>query len=106
MIGFGIATIAVVGVFARWLFASTAAGIAALALYAVLPGSVYYARTFQPDVAMVFFLTAGLYAFARWTVDADGRFAARGRRGLRAAQLAFSQNKSRDRPHPWWSRSP
>ncbi len=72
-IGFGVATIAVVGAFARWLFASSAAGIAALALYAIFPGSVYYARTFQPDVAMVFFLTAGLYAFARWTVEADGR---------------------------------
>jgi len=72
-IGFGVATIALVGAFARWLFASTAAGIAALAVYAILPGSVYYARTFQPDVAMVFFLTAALYAFARWIVDHDGR---------------------------------
>jgi hypothetical protein len=80
-IGFGVATIAVVGAFARWLFASTAAGIAALALYAVLPGSIYYARTFQPDVAMVFFLCAALYAFARWVVDDDGR----SRRGALAA---------------------
>jgi hypothetical protein len=72
-IAFGLGTIVVAGAFARWLFASTIAGIAALAIYAILPGSVYYSRTFQPDVAMVFFLTAALYAYARWIVDDDGR---------------------------------
>jgi 4-amino-4-deoxy-L-arabinose transferase-like glycosyltransferase len=72
-IAFGVATIAVVGAFARWLFASTVAGIGALAVYAILPGAVYYSRTFQPDVAMVFFLVAALYAFARWVVDDDAR---------------------------------
>ena len=72
-IGFGLGTIVIVGAFARWLFASTAAGIAALAIYTILPGSVFYSRTFQPDVAMVFFLTAALYAYARWIVDDDAR---------------------------------
>lgn len=72
-IAFGVGTIALVGSFARWLFASTAAGIAALALYAILPGTIYYARTFQPDGAMVFFLVAGLYAYSRWVVDQDAR---------------------------------
>jgi hypothetical protein len=72
-IAFGVATIALVGAFARWLFASTVAGIAALAVYAVLPGTIYYSRTFQPDGAMVFFLVAALYAYARWVVDDDAR---------------------------------
>lgn len=83
-ISFGVTTIGFVGCFARWLFASTPAGIAALALYAIFPGSIYYSRTFQPDVAMTFFLVAGLYAWSRWVVDAD----ARGwRGGLAAAGL-------------------
>ncbi len=72
-IGFGVGTIAVVGFFARWLFASTFAGVAAMVLYAIFPGSIYYSRTFQPDGAMVFFLTAALYAWSRWIVDDDGR---------------------------------
>jgi hypothetical protein len=72
-IGFGVGTIAVVGFYARWLFGSTFAGLAAMALYAIFPGSIYYARTFQPDGAMVFFLTAALYAWSRWIVDEDGR---------------------------------
>jgi len=72
-IGFGVATIAVVGFYARWLFASAFAGVVAMALYAIFPGSIYYARTFQPDGAMVFFLAAALYAWSRWLVDEDGR---------------------------------
>ncbi len=68
-IAFGIGTIAVVGFFARWLFANALAGIAAMALYAIFPGSIYYSRTFQPDGAMVFFLVAALYAWSRWMVD-------------------------------------
>ncbi len=70
---FGVTTIGFVGCFARWLFKSTPAGIAALALYAIFPGSIYYSRTFQPDVAMTFFLVAGLYAWSRWVVDGDAR---------------------------------
>ena len=72
-IAFGAGTIVVVGFFARWLFASTVAGIAALAIYTILPGSIYYSRTFQPDGAMVFFLVAALYAWARWIHDDDAR---------------------------------
>ena len=74
-IAFGVGTIAVVGYFARWLFASSSAGVAAMALYAIFPGSIYYSRTFQPDGAMVFFLVAALYAWSRWIVDDDGAHA-------------------------------
>ncbi|MFN2461177.1 MAG: ArnT family glycosyltransferase [Candidatus Velthaea sp.] len=68
-LAFGLATIAVTGLFARRLFRSDVAGIAAAALYAVLPGSIYYSRTFMPDTAMVFFLTAAVYACVRWFYD-------------------------------------
>jgi 4-amino-4-deoxy-L-arabinose transferase-like glycosyltransferase len=57
------------GYFARWLFASAAAGLSAAAFYAAFPGSVYYGRTFTPDGAMVFFLTAALYACAKTICD-------------------------------------
>ena len=69
-LAFSLATIAMVGYFARWLFADAAAGIAAAFFYAIFPGSVYYGRTFMPDCAMVFFLTAALFAAARTLVDA------------------------------------
>ena len=49
------------------------AGIAAAALYTVLPGAWYYSRTFMPDTAMVFLLTAALYAGGRWIVDDEAR---------------------------------
>ncbi len=88
-IGFGVATIPLIALFGRWLFAPGAApatvrpeqakptgypavaGLAAAAVYAILPGAWYYSHTFMPDTAMVFFLTAALYAGARWIVD-DG----------------------------------
>ncbi len=72
-IGFGVGTIAVVGFFARWMFASAFAGVVAMALYAIFPGTIYYSRTFQPDGAMVFFLVAAIYAWTRWIVDEDGQ---------------------------------
>ncbi|HEV8022094.1 MAG TPA: glycosyltransferase family 39 protein [Candidatus Lustribacter sp.] len=72
-VAFGIGTIVVVGYFARWLFASTVAGVAAMALYTIFPGAIYYSRTFQPDGAMVFFLVAALYAWTYWIVDEEGR---------------------------------
>jgi hypothetical protein len=72
-IGFGVGTIAVVGFFARWMFGSAFAGIVAMALYAIFPGTIYYSRTFQPDGAMVFFLVAAIYAWTRWIVDEDGQ---------------------------------
>jgi 4-amino-4-deoxy-L-arabinose transferase-like glycosyltransferase len=62
---FSLATIATLAYFARWLFASSIAGLTAAAFYAAFPGSVYYGRTFTPDGAMVFFLTAALYACAK-----------------------------------------
>ncbi|GAC1584497.1 MAG: glycosyltransferase family 39 protein [Candidatus Velthaea sp.] len=80
---FGLGTILVVGMFARRLFRSSLAGLAAAAIYAVLPGSVYYAHTFMPDTAMVFFLTAAIYASARYFYDEDER----SWRGFAAASL-------------------
>ncbi len=64
-IAFSLATIVTLGYFARWLFGGAVAGLVAAFFYAVFPGSVYYGRTFMPDAAMVFFLTAALYATAR-----------------------------------------
>jgi len=70
---FGLGTIVVTGAFARWLFRSAVAGIAAAAIYAALPGSIYYSRTFMPDTTMVFFLTAAIFACARYFWDEDAR---------------------------------
>lgn len=68
-IAFSLATVASLAYFARWLFASALAGLTAAFLYAVFPGSVYYGRTFMPDCTMVFFLTAALFATARYFVE-------------------------------------
>lgn len=76
-LAFSLGTVAVVAVFARWLFGSSLAGLIAGFFYAVFPGSVYYGRTFMPDCAMVFFLTAALYAAARLLLDRE-RLATRG----------------------------
>ncbi|MEA2666587.1 MAG: hypothetical protein QOI11_3531 [Candidatus Eremiobacteraeota bacterium] len=84
-IAFGVATIPVIALFGRWLFTPHAAaqrgdrekrsgalaGLAAAAVYAILPGAWYYSHTFMPDTTMVFFTTAALYAGARWIVDDD-----------------------------------
>jgi hypothetical protein len=70
-VAFGLGTIVVTGAFARWLFRSSVAGLAAAAIYTALPGSIYYSRTFMPDTAMVFFLTAAVYACARFFWDED-----------------------------------
>ncbi len=72
-IAFGLGTIVVTGAFTRWLFRSTVAGLAGAAIYTALPGSIYYSRTFMPDTAMVFFLTAAIYACARAFWDDDAR---------------------------------
>ena len=66
---FSIGTVAVVGFFGRWLFSSVLAGLGAAFFYAIFPGSIYYGRTFTPDTAMVFFLTAALYVIARLIVE-------------------------------------
>jgi len=70
---FGVGTIIILAAFGRWLFRSALAGVAAAALFAILPGAWYYSRTFMPDTTMVFFLTAALYAGGRWIVDDDAR---------------------------------
>jgi hypothetical protein len=70
---FGLGTIVVTGAFARWLFRSAIAGLAAAAIYLALPGSIYYSRTFMPDTTMVFFLTAAIYACARSFWDDEPR---------------------------------
>ncbi|MGD0472024.1 MAG: glycosyltransferase family 39 protein [Candidatus Velthaea sp.] len=70
-VAFGLGTIVVTGAFARWLFRSALAGLAAAAIYAALPGGIYYSRTFMPDTAMVFFFTAAIYACARFFWDED-----------------------------------
>jgi 4-amino-4-deoxy-L-arabinose transferase-like glycosyltransferase len=73
---FSLATVVTIAYFARWLFGGAIAGLLAAFFYAVFPGSVYYGRTFMPDAAMVFFLTAALYACARYLVE-DERLSAR-----------------------------
>lgn len=62
---FSLGTVVVLAFFGRWLFESAAAGLAAALLYAIFPGSVYYGRTFMPDAAMTFFLSAALFASTR-----------------------------------------
>lgn len=66
---FSLATVLTLGLFGRWLFSRWEAGLIAAFVFAVAPGSIYYGRTFTPDCAMVFFLTAGLYACARLIVE-------------------------------------
>ncbi|MDP9024193.1 MAG: glycosyltransferase family 39 protein, partial [Candidatus Eremiobacteraeota bacterium] len=68
-LAFSVGTVAIVGLFARWLFSSWVAGLIAAFFFATFPGSVYYGRTFTPDTTMVFFLTAALYAVARFIVE-------------------------------------
>ena len=68
-IAFSLATVAVLAFFARWLFFDSLAGLFAALLFAIMPGSFYYGRTFTPDTAMVFFMTAALYAVTRYVVE-------------------------------------
>jgi len=68
-LGFSLATVATIGYFARWLYGSALAGLLAAFFFAIFPGSVYYGRTFMPDAAMVFFLTAALFVAARYLVE-------------------------------------
>ena len=70
-IAFSLGTVALLALFGRWLFSSAIAGILAALLYAIMPGSVYYGRTFTPDAVMVFFMTAALYALCRLVVDEE-----------------------------------
>ncbi|MEO9169837.1 MAG: glycosyltransferase family 39 protein, partial [Candidatus Baltobacteraceae bacterium] len=68
-LAFSVGTVAIVGLFGRWLFTSWVAGLIAAFFFATFPGSVYYGRTFTPDAAMVFFLAAALYAVTRFIVE-------------------------------------
>ncbi len=68
-LAFSVGTVAVIGLFARWLFSSALAGVVAAFFFAIFPGSVYYGRTFTPDTAMVFFLSAALYVTTRLIVE-------------------------------------
>jgi hypothetical protein len=70
-IAFSLGTVALLGLFGRWLFSSAVAGILAALFYAIMPGSVYYGRTFTPDAVMVFFMTAALYALCRLVLDEE-----------------------------------
>ncbi len=83
-LGFSVATIAVLGLFGRWLFDDALAGLVAALAYAIFPGSIYYGRTFTPDATMVFFLTAALYAVSRLLLE---DLAVEPRRLARAAGL-------------------
>jgi hypothetical protein len=73
---FSLATVVTLGFFARRVFNSASAGLIAAFCYAVFPGSVYYGRTFMPDCAMTFFLTAALFA-AYALLNADSRINAK-----------------------------
>ncbi len=68
-LAFSVGTVGVLALFGRWLFNNWIAGVAAALTFAIVPGSVYYGRTFMPDATMVFFLTAALYASARFLVE-------------------------------------
>ncbi|MGA8534329.1 MAG: glycosyltransferase family 39 protein [Candidatus Tumulicola sp.] len=68
-VAFSLATVMVLAYFGRWLFRSSLAGIIAAFFYATFPGAVYYGRTFMPDAAMVFFLSAALYATTRLLLE-------------------------------------
>ncbi len=83
-LGFSVATIFVLGLFGRWLFDDALGGLVAALAFAIFPGSIYYGRTFTPDAAMVFFLTAALYATARLLLE---DLAVEPRRLARAAGL-------------------
>lgn len=83
--GFSLGTVTVVAYFARWMFSSRIAGIVAALAFAIYPGAFYYGRTYTPDTAMTFFVTAAVFASARWIVDDEARF---GKRFWTAASLA------------------
>lgn len=70
-IAFSLGTVAVLAFFGRWLFVRESGGLFAALLYAIMPGSIYYGRTFTPDATMVFFLTAALYVITRMLVDEE-----------------------------------
>ncbi len=68
-IAFGMATLWVLYLTGKRFYDKTVALIAC-GIFAVLPFSVYYSRTFMPESAMLFFSLATLYGFTRW-LDTD-----------------------------------
>jgi Dolichyl-phosphate-mannose-protein mannosyltransferase len=70
-LAFSLGTIVTLAYFARWLFGGAPAGLIASFFYAVFPGSIYYGRTFMPDTAMVFFLTAALFVTTRYLTGTE-----------------------------------
>jgi 4-amino-4-deoxy-L-arabinose transferase-like glycosyltransferase len=70
-IAFSLGTVAVLAYFGRWLFAGEVGGLLAALLFAIMPGSFYYGRTFTPDTTMVFFMTAALYVYARMLISEE-----------------------------------
>ncbi|MDQ6930493.1 MAG: glycosyltransferase family 39 protein, partial [Candidatus Eremiobacteraeota bacterium] len=66
---FSLGTVTLIAYFARWLFADWIAGLLAALLFAIMPGSFYYGRTFTPDTTMVFFFTAALYFVTRYLTE-------------------------------------
>jgi 4-amino-4-deoxy-L-arabinose transferase-like glycosyltransferase len=68
-IAFSVGTVVTIAFFGRWLFSCWLAGLLSAFFFAVYPGSAYYGRTFTPDTAMIFFLTAALYAATRFLLE-------------------------------------
>ena len=89
-VAFSLGTISVVALFARALYESALAGIVAAAFFAVFPGSVYYGRTFTPDIVMVFFLTAALYACFKLLVGPSTSLVANATRSLGMTRARLS----------------
>ncbi len=67
-IAFSLGSALVLALFGRWMF-GLYGGLFAALFYLVMPGSIYYGRTFTPDTTMVFFLTAALYVITRMIVE-------------------------------------
>lgn len=88
-IAFSLGTIALLYFFGRWLFRSEVAGMACALLFAIMPGSFYYGRTFTPDTTMVFFLCAALYVIARMLLDEESWSGRRIAEGITLLTLAF-----------------
>ncbi len=102
-IAFSLGTVAVLGLFARWLFASEIAGLFGALLLAIMPGSLFYGRTFTPDTTMVFFLTCALYVISRMLIDEETWSSAYDNRRNRTPRTRISgKTRFRRRPGAAW----
>lgn len=70
-LAFSLGTILILAFFARWLFTTETAGFLTALFFAIMPGSIYYGRTFTPDTTMVFFMSAALFANTRLVLDRE-----------------------------------